>query len=295
MKKNPLFFPILLIFVLVVLFIAIKGMSEGWSPVKPDTTPEEIAGHYNVIPDTTSTPTPTPTPKPLTFTETNTLYGPCIHLPVLMYHHVQPIEAAKEKNQTSLTVTPEYFRTHLEYLKVHGYNTIYMSDLVNFFDQGTKISGKSILVTFDDGYNDFATYALPILREMGFKATVFVPTGLMDNPGYLSWQTIKDIASQGDIMFSNHTWSHRNVGLDKEIIKREITTADNQLIEKGLNSPKVFAYPYGTESSYAKEVVENLDYKLAFTTKPGSTQCKKLRLDLQRIRVGNTDLKNYGF
>ncbi len=293
MKKNPLFFPIFLIFVLVVLFAAIKGMTESWSFVKPATTPEEIASRYTFPP--TKGPTATPTPKPLTFTEMNSLYGPCTHLPVLMYHHIQPLESAKEKNQTSLTVSPEQFRAHLEYLKLRGYNTIYMSDLVNFFDQGTLIPAKSIFITFDDGYDDFASYALPALRELGFKATVFVPTGFMDNPGYLSWQTIREIAQSGDIMFSNHTWSHRNMGSDKEAIGREITTADNQLTEKSLNSPKVFAYPYGLESSYAKEVAESLDYKLAFTTKPGSTQCKKLRLDLQRIRVGNVDLKNYGF
>lgn len=293
MKKNSLFFPIFLIFVLVVLFAAIKGMGENWSLVKPATTPSEIASRYIFPP--TKGPTATPTPKPLTFAEMNSLYGPCTHLPTLMYHHIQPIESAKEKNQASLSVTPEYFRAHLEYLKLQGYSTIYMSDLVIFFDQGTPVPAKSIFITFDDGYDDFATYALPILRELGFKATVFVPTGLMDNPGYLSWQTIKDIALSGDIMFSNHTWSHRNMGSDKEAINREITTADNQLTEKNLNSPKTFAYPYGLDSSYAKEVLESLDYKLAFTTKPRSTQCKKLRLDLQRIRVGNTDLKNYGF
>lgn len=261
--------------------------------LRPTTTPEEIASQY--APTPTETPTPTPTPKRLTFTEMNALYGPCVHLPVLMYHHIQSLEAAKEKNQVSLTVTPEYLRSHLEYLKLKGYNMIYMSDLVNFFDQGTPISPKSILLTFDDGYDDFATNALPILRELGFKGTVFIPTGLMDNPGYLSWATIADIASSGDIMFSNHTWSHRNVGSDRGAIENEITTADMQLTEHNLNSPKVFAYPYGLESSYAKDVLEGLGYKLAFSTKPGSTQCKKQRFDLQRIRIGNTSLASYGF
>lgn len=293
MKKNPLLFPIFLIFVLVVLFVAIKGMTESWALVKPATTPSQIASRYNLPP--TQTPTATPTPKPLSFAEMNSLYGPCVRVPTLMYHHIQPLEVAKEKNQTSLTVSPEQFQAHLEYLKLQGYNTVYMSDLVNFFDQGVGLPAKSILITFDDGYDDFATYALPNLRELGFKATVFISTGLMDNPGYLSWQTVKEIAQSGDIMFSNHTWSHRNMGSDKVAIQREIVTADGQLTEKSLNSPKVFAYPYGLESAYAKEVAEGLDYKLAFTTKSGSTQCKKLRLDLQRIRVGNSDLKNYGF
>jgi peptidoglycan/xylan/chitin deacetylase (PgdA/CDA1 family) len=292
MKRKNFLFPLFLLFALVLLFVGVKFLSEGGLYLKPKVTPEDITKGYE---EPSVTPTATPTPKPLTFAEMNALYGPCVHLPVLMYHHIQPAEVAKDKKQTSLTVTPEYFRAHLEYLKLKGYQTIYMSELVNFFDQGTPVPVKSILITFDDGYDDFSTYALPILRELGFKATVFLPTGLMDNPGYLSWQTILDIAGKGDIMFSNHTWSHRNMGSDKEAIQREINLADVQLNEKGLNSPKIFAYPYGLESAFAKEVMSGVDYKLAFSTKPGSTQCKVLRYDLQRIRIGNTDLANYGF
>lgn len=294
MKKNNFFILPLLLFVGVVAVLgASKVFVRNAALLKPTTSLEEIASHYTPTP--TNIPTATPTPKPLTFAEMNVLYGPCVHLPVLMYHHIQNQEAAKEKNQTNLTVTPEYLRSHLEYLKLKGYNTIYMSDLVNFFDQGTPIPPKSVLLTFDDGYDDFATNALPILREMGFMATVFIPTGLMDNPGYLSWATVADIAGAGDIMFSNHTWSHRNMGSNEDVIMREITTADTQLTERNLNSPKVFAYPYGLESTLAKNVMESLAYKLAFGTKSGGAQCKKQRFDLQRIRVGNTTLTSYGF
>jgi len=295
MKKNQfLIYPFLFFLGIVVVLAGSKMFfKETALLLKPTTSPEEIASHY--APTPTNIPTATPTPKPLTFAEMNALYGPCVRLPVLMYHHIQSLDAAKEKNQTKLTVTPEYLRSHLEYLKLKGYHTIYMSDLVNFFDQGTPIPPKSVLLTFDDGYDDFATNALPILRELGFRATVFTPTGLMDNPGYLSWATIADIASSGDIMFSNHTWSHRNMGFDKDAITREITTADTQLTERSLNSPKVFAYPYGLESTLAKNVMESLAYKLAFGTKSGGAQCKKQRFDLQRIHVGNATLASYGF
>ena len=247
------------------------------------------------IPNISPTPTPTatPTPRPLTFSEMNTLYGPCVYFPTLMYHHIQTPEAAKEKNQTGLTVKTADFRVQMQYLKDKSYNVISMQDLLNFFEQGIKPSSKSVLLTFDDGYGDFYTDAYPILKEFGYPATVFISTGLMNNTDYLTWDKISEMAGNG-ILFSNHTWSHKNVKTKEDVLKMEVSTADVQLNEKGLNIPKVFAYPYGLESSSAISFLQGLDYKLAFTTKSGRTLCKKQMLDLPRIRVGNGSLSIYG-
>jgi len=288
MKKKEFFLFLLLVTVFFGLYLLAKNIFFPTNLKR--ITPEKIAQNYP-----SSTPTPTPTPKPLSFTEMNALYGPCVGLPTLMYHHVQDAAAAKEKNQSGLTVTTETFREQMKYLKERGYQSVYMSDLVNFFAGTGRVPAKSILITFDDAYDDFAINAAPILREFGFKATLFVPTGLIDNPGYLSWQTLKDLAGAGDILFANHTWSHRNVGADKAEVEREITTADLQLEEKGLNTPKIFAYPYGLESANAKTILQSLGYKLAFTTRPGSTLCQKQSLDLPRIRIGNVSISSYGF
>lgn len=239
------------------------------------------------------TPTPTPTPRPLTFSEMNTLYGPCVYVPTLMYHHIQTPKSAKEKNQVALSVRTADFRVQMQYLKDKAYNIISMQDLLNFFEQGTTLSKKSVLLTFDDGYGDFYTDAYPILKEFGYPATVFIPTGLMNNTGYLTWDKISEMAGNR-ILFANHTWSHKNVKTKEDVLKMEISTADVQLNEKGLNVPKVFAYPYGLESNSATAFLQGLSYKLAFTTKHGGTLCKKQMLDLPRIRVGNGSLSIYG-
>jgi|WetSurSiteA1Bulk_404760.scaffolds.fasta_scaffold03542_3 peptidoglycan/xylan/chitin deacetylase (PgdA/CDA1 family) len=246
-----------------------------------------------IQPTPVPSPTPTPTPKPLTFAEMNALYGPCVYLPTLMYHHVQDMTVAKEKNQHNLTVATETFRSQMTYLKGKGYSTASVNDLVNFFDAGTAIAKKSILITFDDGYDDFYLNALPILKENGFKAIVFLPTGLIGNPDYMIWVQISD-AFSGGTFFANHTWSHKNVKQTNDVVEKEITTADTQLADRGLNSPKVFAYPYGFSSTFSESVLSKLGYSLAFTTKPGSTLCKKQRYDLPRIRIGNSSLSSYG-
>lgn len=259
----------------------------------------EVAKNQNkfnialVTPTPIPTPTPTPTPRPLTFIEMNALYGPCVRLPTLFYHHIQTKDAAIADKQTNLTVYTDVFRNQMQYLKNKGYIILTMNDLVNFFDNGTPVSGKSVLLTFDDGYEDFNTDAFPILSSLGFHATMFTPTGLIQNPDYLTWDEISRM--NGPILFANHTWSHKNVGVLTATMQYEISTADTQLADHGLNFLKVFAYPYGFDSSQAEKYLKTLGYKLAFGTKPGSILCKKQRFDLPRVRIGNAPLSYYGF
>lgn len=242
---------------------------------------------------TTPTPTPQPTIKPITLAEANKLYGPCVKLPTLMYHHIQPENQAKEKGQLSLTVDNLYFEKQMQYLKDKGYKVIKVEQLINFFDDGSPLPNKSVLLTFDDAYEDFYTYAFPILQKFNFPATVFVPTGLVNNPGYLTWKEVSEM--QNLVLFSNHTWSHKAVKIDSSAMKQEISIADQQLKDHNLNEPKIFAYPYGSENMPAENYLNELHYKAAFGTKPGTILCKKQRYDLPRIRIGNASLSSYGF
>lgn len=211
-----------------------------------------------------------------------------------MYHHVQDLTAAEADGHKSLTVDPKIFREQMQYLKDRGFTVLPASALISFFDTGTPIPKKSVLLTFDDGYDDFGSDAAPILKDFGFPATLFVPTGLMQNPGYLTWSAILDISVSQPILMANHTWSHHNMGSNRTVIEKEITTADKQLAEKGLNSPKIFAYPFGIPSQYAEAFLNTQGYKLAFTTAYGTTQCAKQRFTLPRIRIGNAPLNRYG-
>jgi len=292
MKKLPNKKLLLIIIgVLFLVFAAVVIFSNKSKTNNQSKTSQNKFGP--IINKISSAPTPSPTPRPLTFAEMNTLYGPCVHLPVLMYHHIQSEDAAKADKQTNLTVYTDIFQKQMQYLKDKGYNVASISDLINFFDNGIPIPSKSVLLTFDDGYEDFYTDAYSILQNFGFKATMFVPTGLVNNPDYLTWDQI--ISMNGPVLFANHTWSHKNVGVSVSDMQYEISTADTQLADHSLNSPKVFAYPYGLDSSQSEKYLASLDYKIAFTTTPGSILCKKQRFTLPRIRIGSSALSNYGF
>jgi peptidoglycan/xylan/chitin deacetylase (PgdA/CDA1 family) len=248
-------------------------------------TPDQLA-------TTTATMVATATPKPVSFEEMNQKYGPCVKLNVLMYHHVEEEKVAKSKNQGSLNVTPEYFRKHMQYLKDKNYSVVGMTDLKNFFENGVTLPKKPILITLDDGYKDNFEQAYPILKEFGYRATIFIPTGLLNNPDYLTWD---DLNSMKDLVyFGNHTWSHHSSDGTEEKQNEEIGLADKQLNDHGFNPAKIFAYPYGNPSVNAEEVLKKDRYEIAFTTTHGNILCKGQELELPRIRVGNESLNNYG-
>ncbi len=256
------------------------------------TTPILIS----LTPNTTSTPTasPSPTVKLLSEDQVKANFGPCARVPTLMYHHIQPEEQAKALGQTGLTVTPDFLSRQLDYLGQHNYHIIDMNNLASFFNQNTPLPSKPILLTFDDGYQDFYDYAYPILRDHKAKATLFVPTGLMENPNYLSWKEIADMNASGVVYMGNHTWSHHSTASLASVVAKEISTAQTQLSERGLDSLKVFAYPYGSDSPVAEKFLTDNNFQLAFTTRPGRLLCKRQRLSLPRIRIGNASLVAYG-
>lgn len=209
-----------------------------------------------------------------------------------MYHHINTSEAATAGKYNFLNVIPDEFDKQMSYLNLKGYTTISPSDLINFFAGTSKLPAKAIMLTFDDAYADFGDQAVPILNKYGFKATLFAPTGLLENPGYLTWSKVTGFGS--NVYIGNHTWSHHNVAAKKDVILKEVTTATTQLTDHGLDPLKVFAYPYGTISGLAVNTIKELGFKIAVTTKPGRILCAKQSLTLPRVRIGNSNLSNYG-
>lgn len=285
-KKKPVLNRKVILYIVVVVMLVLGLIILNKKNKKLETV-ETIRIEENKI-----LPTLVPTIKQLSFDELNKIFGPCVKVNVLMYHHIQSNEEASLKKQNSLSVTPDFFRKHLQYLKDNNYSLIEVKDLIDFFDGNKKLSGKLAMITLDDAYQDNYTNAYPILKELGIKATIFSPTGLINNLDYLTWDEMNQMKDL--VYFGNHTWSHHSSSGTKETLEQEVSLADNQLVEKGLNDQKVFAYPYGKPSGNAQDILRKKGYKIAFTTNYGNIMCKNKALELPRIRVGNAALSSFG-
>lgn len=221
--------------------------------------------------------------------------GFCLHVPVLMYHHVMPLSEAKEKGNGSLTVDNDTFEKQMSYLNSAGYTSITGLKLAEALINKQALPGKSVVVTIDDGYNDIKTYAYPIAQKYRITLNLMISTGLINNSNYLTWDQIKEMLGSGLIEVYNHTWSHYNLGAaSKEKISEEILTAQKQLAEYAGRTVNIFSYPYGSENNAVYEVLKANNFVAAFSTIPGSIQCDSFILGLHRTRIGNGPLSSYG-
>src|SRR5690606_2914016 len=78
---------------------------------------------------------------------------------VLMYHHIDPSES------NSVIISPEQFESHMQMLRDKGYQVISMDQFMAFNSHEEEVPANAVLITFDDGYESFYTYAAPTLEK----------------------------------------------------------------------------------------------------------------------------------
>lgn len=95
-------------------------------------------------------------------------FDSALHMPVLMYHHFA------ESSDEGTIVSKDRFREQMTALRDAGYQTITVSQMIDYVDNGTPLPEKPVLITMDDGYSSNLSIAAPILGELGMCAAVFV-------------------------------------------------------------------------------------------------------------------------
>ncbi|HSX19380.1 MAG TPA: polysaccharide deacetylase family protein [Candidatus Saccharimonadales bacterium] len=243
---------------------------------------------------TTSTQEPSPYPSASPSPSPVVLSGYCINIPILMYHHIQPMSEAGPKGQGGLTVDNGTFDSQMAYIKSKGYNTITMLDVATALKNHTGL-GKSIVVTLDDGYKDQFRYAHPIAQKYGIKLNLFISTGLLGDGGdYMNWGDLKQMVATGDVAY-DHTWSHAAVAAaPPDKMSFEILTAKKQLEDNLGGLQNIFAYPYGNPSDAGARFLQANGFVAAASTIQGTTQCDSFIMALHRTRVGGLSLSAYG-
>jgi peptidoglycan/xylan/chitin deacetylase (PgdA/CDA1 family)/GT2 family glycosyltransferase len=215
-----------------------------------------------------------------------------MRLPVLLYHHVGPSQAA---TLPSLTVSPSRFERQVRCLARRGFQGIRPADWLRWRREGKGIPEKPVLFTFDDGYADLAEYALPVLCRYGFGAAVFVVTGQLG--GTNAWDKARSSAvhrlmtaeqirewTERGIEFGAHGRTHADlVNLPPDRLKDEVAGSADDL-EKILGARAVsFAYPYGSSSQAVVECVRE-NFNIAFGIDPREPGVNDLLTDPHLLR-----------
>jgi peptidoglycan/xylan/chitin deacetylase (PgdA/CDA1 family) len=218
-------------------------------------------------------------------------------LPILMYHRVAPSGAAE---LARYRVTPLAFEQQLRHLRDQGYYSVDLESWRAASEMRQPLPGKAILITFDDGYCDFLTYAWPLLRQYGFSATVFLAADAIGRTNdwdqmygeevpLLGWQAIRQLHEEG-VEFGSHSASHAPLtGLSPAEVVREGARA-RAILERGLGVPVTsFAYPYGDQDPVVQHLIGACGYVFGLTCVSGRSQLHDSLLALPRIEVAGTD------
>lgn len=219
----------------------------------------------------------------------------CITMPVIMYHHIQPMELAEKLGHGSLTVDATMFETQMKYLKDHNYTAVSLEELVNALYARRSLPEKPVMITLDDGYDDNYTYAFMTAKKYQMVMNFMIPTGLVDKPGYVTWDHLREMRDNPYAKIYNHTTTHAGLGvISKEQVIQEVTTANKDLEERlGIKNSYVI-YPYGSYNDTAIDAIKELGMTAALSTDPGRNECISNIMKLPRIRAGNAPIQSYG-
>jgi peptidoglycan/xylan/chitin deacetylase (PgdA/CDA1 family) len=189
-----------------------------------------------------------------------------IRVPILVYHIVRPAYPSDSAEVQKFRVTPEVFDAELAWLAAHDYHVVSLSALAARIASGTPIAPRSVVLNFDDAWEDQYVYAFPILEKYHDTATFFVPSNFPGNKSFLSWSQLREMVAAG-MTIGSHSASHpfltkitSTTTLDAEI------AGSKAVLERELGVPVfAFDYPFGLYDDAIVALVRHAGYTLART------------------------------
>jgi peptidoglycan/xylan/chitin deacetylase (PgdA/CDA1 family) len=191
---------------------------------------------------------------------------------ILGYHRISP-------DRGDLSVDPKRFREQMEELASADAEVVGLARAIELLEAG-PVDERYVCITFDDAYRDVLENAMPVLEELRFPVTIFVPTGIVDGtasyywfarpPAALSWAELDELVSGGLVDAQAHSRTHPWLpSLDVDAARDEIAGSKLDL-ERRLGRPVTsFCFPAGVHGDREIELVRAAGFRAAVTTDPG--------------------------
>jgi len=207
---------------------------------------------------------------------------------ILMYHSISDDGGAT-------SISPAAFRMQMAAIAAAGVPVITLNDYLAGAAGKRALAPRSVILTFDDGFQDFADQAWPVMQNLGFRPIVYVPTAhvgrredwALCHPKprrIMDWPLIRALAADG-VEFGSHTVSHQRLTeLAPEVMEVELATARTRLETMLERSIPHFAAPYGAANGRERAGIARI-YRTSVSTVlasagPGSDPHCLPRLDM---------------
>jgi peptidoglycan/xylan/chitin deacetylase (PgdA/CDA1 family) len=203
---------------------------------------------------------------------------------VLMYHSVN------EDDRNYSNVPPRLFERQISWLKDNGFAFAGMEEVLEQVLGTRQLDARTVCLTFDDGFADNLSNALPILEQFGAQAIVYVATGFVERSGTYKGlpmcdkAQLRELASHPLIAIGGHTRTHPRLStLPRERALAEILDGKRILEDWLGRQMDHFAYPYGDHSEETAALVREAGFRSAVTVVPGD-----ITRETDPFRIGRT-------
>jgi peptidoglycan/xylan/chitin deacetylase (PgdA/CDA1 family) len=201
--------------------------------------------------------------------------------PILLYHHVA-------SGNSQWFVSPDHFEAQLRYLRQNDYQAITVSGYLEGADART-LPAKTVVLTFDDGYDDMYTNAFPLLQRYQMKGTFYIITGRVGERGYLTWNQIREMQAAG-MEIGAHTFTHPFLTkLHPAAVFAQILLSKIAITAMLGVPPVTFAYPYNDRNPAVERVPALLGFRAALAVSPHGKDQPGNRFTIPRITIARGD------
>ncbi|NGY05404.1 polysaccharide deacetylase family protein [Solimonas terrae] len=200
---------------------------------------------------------------------------------ILMYHQVGRFAPMTKHRANYCDV--DRFRAQMRYLKQIGASVLSMSDALDALAGHRPLPARAVVLTFDDGCDNFYENALPILEDFAYPAIVYVIAGMAggtaawmgDVPGHgtpplMSFARIRELPARG-IEVGSHGYQHiRLAGTPAATLLHEVTDSKRRIEDETGRAVPHFCYPYGSHDLATVEAVAAAGYRTGVTCQRGA-------------------------
>lgn len=196
----------------------------------------------------------------------------------LVYHTISDHDSPLESN---IDISPARFESHLEWLAARRGKVARLEQLLE-----VPASSGLIALTFDDGFRDNLTVALPLLEKYGLPMTMFMVAGYIGEEGFLDAGELKELAKHPLVTIGSHGLWHRPfTALTDEEATYEFRQSKERIEDAIEGRIDLFAYPYGDCNSRIERLCEQAGYSAAWSVWNG----RNTRFSLWRVPLGTHD------